>query len=83
MRALYTRFKREGPSQVDVTAIYNKLGDVQHDMGGLRQAKNGYDKALSILSPMFFSPLRFFLALGLVVSKFLLEECSTLSRNRT
>ena len=49
-RALDIRLKSEGLSQVDVATIYNKLGDVHHDMGGLQQAQDCYDKALSIFS---------------------------------
>ena len=53
-RALDIRLKSEGLSQVDVATIYNKLGDVHHDMGGLQQAQDCYDKALSIFSTMYF-----------------------------
>ena len=38
-RALDIRLKSEGLSQVVVATIYNKLGDVHHDMGGLQQAQ--------------------------------------------
>ena len=33
-RALNIRLKREGPSQVDVSTIYNKQGNFHHGMGG-------------------------------------------------
>ena len=49
-----TFVSKESPPQVDVATIYNKPGDFRHDMGGLQQAQDCYDKALHILSLVSF-----------------------------